>query len=88
MNPFVQDLIAIGIGLVAFAYLCHRWWPSILALFKPTAQDSACGEANGPTSGTASCGSGCGQCGRANASHTKDHRVHVVKRPPAAKPHA
>ncbi|MGE5452872.1 MAG: hypothetical protein ACM3VZ_13650 [Acidobacteriota bacterium] len=76
MSPFVQDLIALGIGLLAFVYLARRWWPSARALFKPNAPQAGCA----PSTDAASCGSGCGQCGSASPRAAKDHRVHVVKR--------
>lgn len=80
MTPFVQNLIAAGIGLIALVYLLKRWWPSWLALLKPTVAASGCQTGS---QASPACGSGCGQCGSANASARKDHRVHVVKTPPS-----
>lgn len=79
MTPFVQDLIAVGIGLMALTYLVRRWWPSAKALFKPEAAGPACGQPAEGQLGSAACGSGCGQCGGATPRVAKDHRVHWVK---------
>lgn len=88
MSPFVQDLIALGIGLLALVYLGRRWWPSMRALIKPEASGPGCDRpGQGQPSGT-SCGSGCGQCGSAAPRVAKDHRVHVVKRHQSIPPQA
>lgn len=88
MSPFVQDLIALGIGLLALGYLGRRWWPSIRALFKPDAAATGCGQPEDGQSGSASCGSGCGQCGHATPRVAKDHRVNWVKHKRDVTPHA
>lgn len=83
MSAFVQDLIAVGIGLLAAAYLARRWWPSLKGLVQGAPEAPACGSSGTSTSTSASAGScsaGCGQCGQASPSKQKDHRVHVVKR--------
>ncbi|MDE1997921.1 MAG: hypothetical protein KGI91_10070 [Burkholderiales bacterium] len=83
MNAIVQDWIAIGIGLLALVYLARRWWPSLYALFRPTASGQAgCGTTEGESANGASsaCGSGCGQCGSARSPAVKDHRIQIVKR--------
>ena len=88
MSPFVQDLIALCIGLLALAYLARRWWPSIRALFKPGATAPGCDQPGEGQPGGASCGSGCGQCGHATPRVTKDHRVNWVKHKRDTTPHA
>ena len=79
MSPLIQNLIAMGIGALALGYLLKRWWPSWTAMIKPSTATSGCH--NGDTT-SSSCGSGCGQCGSANAPARKDHRIHIVKTPP------
>ncbi|MDE2593371.1 MAG: hypothetical protein KGL57_03965 [Burkholderiales bacterium] len=88
MSPFVQDLIALGIGLLALTYLVRRWWPSAKALFKPGSEAAGCGQPGEGPSGGAACGSGCGQCGQATPRVAKDHRVHWVKHKRDASRHA
>ncbi len=80
MSAFAQDLIAVGIGLLAAAYLARRWWPSLKGLVQGTPEAPACGTSSTRAAATA-CSAGCGQCGQASPSALKDHRVHVVKRP-------
>ena len=88
MHTDWQSLAALGLGLGALAYVSKRWWPGLMGLFKPAAahggpHDKACGPAasaaSGGTSGKASCGSGCGNCGH-SATPAKDHRIQVVRR--------
>ncbi len=79
-----QSIATLVIGLMAAAYLARRWWPGIKGLLAPAATTptsglTACGTATAPA---ASCSSGCGNCGSANAAPGQDQRVHVVKRQP------
>lgn len=82
MSAFTQDLMAIGIGLLAALYLAHRWWPGLKGLVQNTPGTQACGQTQGESTSpsAAQCGAGCGQCGQATPKTAKDHRIHVVKR--------
>lgn len=62
----VQDILTGLIGVAALAWLLRRWWP---ARWRRTPAPGAdCGA-------TATCGSGCGQCGSETAPPVRDHRV-------------
>lgn len=80
MNLDWQTLITLAIGLVAALYLARRWWPGLRNLFAaPDASPPtpAC-SSNQAASPTASCGSGCGNCGQ-QATPAKDHRIQVIR---------
>ena len=47
MSAFTQDLMAIGIGLLAALYLAHRWWPGLKGLVQNTPGTQACGQTQG-----------------------------------------
>ena len=76
-SPLWQDLLALAIALLAFAYLGRRWWPAWRAAFRGRAEQPA-----GPcaTNTSSPCGSGCGKCGQGEDTPSKDHRVHVTPR--------
>jgi hypothetical protein len=86
--PDAQTLIALGLGLAAALHVLRRWWPQWAGLLAkrpaggPVAQ-AACGSAStGSADAGAGCAAGCGQCGSAAPTATKDHRVHIVRRTP------
>lgn len=72
-GPLWQDLVALGIVLVAAVYLARRWWPalaSLLGLKSAKAADKAsCGQPGGA----------CQQCGSSGAAPRRDHRIHIVR---------
>ncbi|TAK93622.1 MAG: hypothetical protein EPO09_12150 [Aquabacterium sp.] len=77
-----QSIVTMAICLMAAGYLARRWWPGLKGLLAPAPAASpsgltACGTATAPS---ASCSSGCGNCGSTAAAPGKDHRIHVVKR--------
>ena len=78
-----QSLTTVLIGLLAAAYLMRRWWPGLKGLFgappPPNTATASC--ATVAPGASAACQSGCGQCGQGAASPSKDHRIHIVRRP-------
>jgi hypothetical protein len=88
-----QAVIALGLVAMAAAYLARRWWPGLRGLLGPTMPASpartegGCGSGGEPTSfapcNTSTGSSGCSNCGH-HATPAKDHRVHIVRRPPRA----
>ena len=80
-----QNCVAIGIGLVALAYLVRRWWPAWRGLWQRpgSAAGTPCERAAmpGAQAPTAACGGGCGSCGSA-ASPQRDHRITVQRSTP------
>jgi hypothetical protein len=83
--PDAQTLAALAIGLLAMVHLIRRWWPQWRRLWAPAAPanaaSGACGTGTNPNPSGGTCGSGCGQCGSATPMPTKDHRIHIVRRP-------
>lgn len=77
-----QTLVALAIGLAAALYLARRWWPGLRNLLTPTTpattSGTACNAQQVP-SPTASCSSGCGNCGHQTNAPTKDHRIQVIR---------
>ena len=78
-----QTLITLAIGLAAALYLARRWWPGLRNLWaSPSSTTSATGcPPNQAAAPSASCGSGCGNCGR-QATPAKDHRIQVIRTKP------
>ncbi|HEX5356320.1 MAG TPA: hypothetical protein VFW93_08875 [Aquabacterium sp.] len=76
-----QSLVTLAIGLMAAAYLMRRWWPGFKGLFgnPATAASSGSTACGTKTTSSASCGSGCGNCGH-SAAPGKDHRIRIVAR--------
>jgi len=74
-SPLWQNLVAMGIVLLAAAYLARRWWPTLASLLglksAATAGQAACGQPAGA----------CQQCGSAGDAPRRDHRITVVRRP-------
>ena len=76
-----QNWVAIGIGLVALAYLVRRWWPTWQWLWQRpvSAEGTSCERAmQGSNAPTSVCGSGCGSCGSAGTPQ-RDHRITVQR---------
>jgi hypothetical protein len=84
-TPDTQTLIALGLGLVAALHVLRRWWPQwagLLASRRAAASNAshmACGQAGATPVSAPACSAGCGQCGSASSTATKDHRVHIVR---------
>jgi hypothetical protein len=74
-SPLWQDLVALGIVLVAAVYLARRWWPALASLLglksARNAQRAACGQPGGA----------CKQCGSSGNTPQRDHRITIVRRP-------
>ncbi|RZL00579.1 MAG: hypothetical protein EOP36_15030 [Rubrivivax sp.] len=73
-SPLWQNLVALGIVLLAAVYLARRWWPALASLLGldagKGASKAACGQPGGA----------CKQCGSSGETPQRDHRIHIVRR--------
>ncbi|MGH6645668.1 hypothetical protein [Aquabacterium sp.] len=73
-SPLWQDLVALGIVVLAAIYLARRWWPALASLLglksaQNAANKAACGQPGGA----------CKQCGSSGDTPQRDHRITIVR---------